>query len=44
MSTGAVRDKVAEEMRSQRGHAQLLHTNLSNEQEEKLREAFTEES
>jgi uncharacterized membrane protein len=43
MSTGAVRDKVADEMRSQRS-SQLLHTNLSNEQEAKLREAFTEES
>jgi uncharacterized membrane protein len=44
MSQGAVRDKVADEMRSQMDHADLIHTNLSNEQEEKLREAFTEEA
>jgi uncharacterized membrane protein len=44
MSQGAVRDKVADEMRSQMDHAELIHTNLSNEQEEKLREVFTEES
>ena len=44
MSTGGVQDKVAEEMRSQMDHAELIHTNLSNEQEAKLREAFAEES
>jgi uncharacterized membrane protein len=44
MSQGAVRDKVADEMRSQMDHAELIHTNLSNEQEEKLREAFTDEA
>jgi uncharacterized membrane protein len=40
MTAGAVEDKVADEMRTQTGHAQLLHTNLSKEQEERLREAF----
>jgi uncharacterized membrane protein len=40
MSTGGVQDKVAEEMRGQMGHAELIHTNLSNEQEAKLRDAF----
>jgi uncharacterized membrane protein len=44
MSQGAVQDKVADEMRSQMGHAELIHTNLSHEQEEKLREAFTEDA
>jgi uncharacterized membrane protein len=44
MSTGAVQDKVADEMRGQMGHAELIHTNLSNEQEAKLREAFSEEA
>jgi uncharacterized membrane protein len=40
MTSGAVEDKVAQEMRSETGHAQLIHTNLSNEQEGRLREAF----
>jgi uncharacterized membrane protein len=44
MSSGAVQDKVREELSSMRGHATLIHTNLSDEQETKLREAFAEES
>jgi uncharacterized membrane protein len=44
MTSGAVQDKVREEMKDQMGHAELMHTNLSNEQESKLREAFSEES
>jgi uncharacterized membrane protein len=44
MSTDAVTDKVVEEMQDQMGHAELIHTNLSNEQETKLREAFAEEA
>jgi uncharacterized membrane protein len=43
MTEGAVMDKVSAEMESQLGHAELIHTNLSNEQEAKLREAFGEE-
>jgi uncharacterized membrane protein len=44
MSANAVQDKVRDEMKGQMGHATLIHTNLSNDQEAKLREAFTEES
>ena len=44
MTSGAVVDKVADELEDVMGHATLLHTNLSNEQEAKLREAFAEES
>jgi uncharacterized membrane protein len=43
LTSGAVQDKVAEELKGMRGHVTLLHTNLSSEQEEKLREAFAEE-
>ena len=43
LSSGAVQDKVVEEMQELKGHATLLHTNLSNEQEAKLREAFAED-
>jgi uncharacterized membrane protein len=44
MTSGAVMDKVAPEFERARGHATLLHTNLSAEQEDKLREAFAEEA
>src|SRR5262245_65285170 len=43
MTQNAVQDKVQEEMASIKGHAELLHTNLTNEQEAKLREAFADE-
>jgi uncharacterized membrane protein len=43
MTQNAVQDKVAEEMSSMKGHAELLHTNLTNEQESKLREVFADE-
>lgn len=43
MTSGAVMDKVAPELESVKGHATLLHTNLSSDQEEKLRETFAEE-
>jgi uncharacterized membrane protein len=43
LTTNAVVDKVTEELEQVKGHATLLHTNLSNEQEEKLREAFAED-
>jgi len=36
-------DKVAKELEGTRGHATLIHTNLTNEQEDKLRAAFTDE-
>lgn len=46
MTSGAVQDKVFEElkMRASGNPPQLIHTNLSNEQEAKLREAFAEEA
>jgi uncharacterized membrane protein len=43
MTSETVPDKVAEELKSIRGHVTLLHTNLSTEQEEKLRETFAEQ-
>ena len=43
LSSGAVIDKVAEEFEAVRDHATLMHTNLSNAQEAKLREAFAED-
>jgi uncharacterized membrane protein len=43
MTQNAVEDKVREEMSQIKGHAELLHTNLTNEQEAKLREAFAED-
>jgi uncharacterized membrane protein len=43
MSQDAVGDKVYDELSSIRGHVELMHTNLTDEQENKLREAFAEE-
>jgi uncharacterized membrane protein len=43
LTSDAVRDKVEQEFASVRGHATLIHTNLSAEEEAKLREAFEEE-
>ncbi len=43
MTQDAVQDKVAAELSSMKGHVELLHTNLTNEQEAKLREAFADE-
>jgi len=44
MTEAAVPDKVQEELQSSiKGHAELIHTNLTSEQEAKLREAFSEE-
>jgi uncharacterized membrane protein len=43
MTQDTVQDKVAAELSSMKGHVELLHTNLTNEQEAKLREAFAEE-
>jgi uncharacterized membrane protein len=43
MTSDAVRDKVAAELEGIRGHVTFLHTNLSSEQEQKLRETFAEE-
>jgi uncharacterized membrane protein len=42
MTSGAVQDKVHEAARQEGLHAELVHTNLSNEQENALREAFAE--
>jgi uncharacterized membrane protein len=43
MTQDTVQDKVAAELSSMKGHVELLHTNLTNEQEAKLREAFADE-
>ncbi len=43
LTSGAVMDKVSEEVSDLRGHAELMHTNLTSEQETKLREAFAED-
>jgi uncharacterized membrane protein len=43
LSSGAVLDKLTPELESVKGHATLLHTNLSNDQEAKLREAFADD-
>ncbi len=42
-TSDAVPDKVLERVKEAGLHAELVHTNLSNEQEQKLREAFSEE-
>jgi uncharacterized membrane protein len=44
MTSGAVVDKLKEELHGVGGHAALIHTNLSDEQEQKLREAFADEA
>ena len=43
MTSDAVRDRVAEELAFTRGHVTLIHANLSDEQEAKLREVFEQE-
>lgn len=43
LTSEAVEDKVQEAFEGADGHAELIHTNLSSEQEEKLREAFAPE-
>lgn len=40
LTSNAVQDKVADAFRG--SHAELLHTNLSSDQEERLREVFTD--
>jgi uncharacterized membrane protein len=43
MTSGAVGDKIKAELEPiMKGHAELMHTNLSNEQEAKLQEVFAE--
>ena len=45
MSTGAVLDKVSDAVQGTiKGHAELIQSNLTAEQEAKLREVFAEES
>lgn len=41
LSSDAVRDRVAEEIRGDLGHATLLHTNLTPDQERMLRDTFS---
>jgi uncharacterized membrane protein len=43
MSSDAVQDKVAQELEGMKGHVTLLHTNLSMDEEKKLRETFADE-
>ena len=43
MTSDAVQDKVREALAPYTAGAELIHTNLSNEQEQQLREAFSEE-
>jgi uncharacterized membrane protein len=43
MTSDAVLDKVQDAFKGQEEAPQLIHTNLSQEQEDKLREVFTEE-
>jgi uncharacterized membrane protein len=43
MTSDAVQDRVAEELKGLKGHVTLLHTNLTAEQEQKLRETFAED-
>lgn len=42
-TANAVQDRVLDEFKDQRGHMELIQSNLSKEQEDKLREAFGEE-
>ena len=42
-TANAVTDKIQDEFKDQRGHMELIQSNLSKEQEDKLREAFAEE-
>lgn len=44
MTSGAVRDRVAAELRGELGNVTLLHTNLSPDQEQKLRDTFAAEA
>jgi uncharacterized membrane protein len=43
MTSDAVPERVAEELGFARGHATLIHANLTDEQEAKLREIFEQE-
>jgi uncharacterized membrane protein len=43
LSANAVLDKVSDAFRDAHGHVTLVHTNLTAEQEAKLRSAFTDE-
>ena len=42
MTSDAVQDKVLAAVKDAGLHAELVHTNLSDDQEAKLREAFSE--
>jgi uncharacterized membrane protein len=43
MTSGGVQDKLEEEFADEKGHVELIHTNLSSEEESKLRQVFAEE-
>ena len=42
-TANAVTDKILDEFKDQRGHMELIQSNLSKEQEDNLRVAFGEE-
>jgi len=42
-TANAVQDRVLDEFKDQRGHMELIQSNLSKEQEDALRNAFSEE-
>jgi uncharacterized membrane protein len=42
MTTGGVQDRVVAAIKEAGLHGQLVNTNLSEEQEQRLREAFSE--
>jgi uncharacterized membrane protein len=44
LAQNAVQDRVAERFQSQKGRVEVLQTNLSEDQEAKLRDAFGDES
>jgi uncharacterized membrane protein len=43
LTSGVVLDKVRDDLSAVKGHATLIHTNLSDAQEAQLREAFAED-
>lgn len=44
LAEGAVLDRLADELKRTTGHVELIHTNLSDDEESRLREVFLEEA
>jgi uncharacterized membrane protein len=44
LTEGAVLDRLADELERTKGHVELIHTNLSDDEETGLREVFVEEA